>query len=519
MDAWGSLGFTLRSVAEQSFLASFDPFTMTLNFNKAHGHHIDKNLLSGTAAEPLTWVRHDNVTASQAGSNHFSRVPNWLISHELTHLLQMTSTSSGIRQFTNMYSYQTACIAMIQKVAKKRKGLVDAGLLGSLLISPEAELVPQLEMVLEAYTRMALTNGGLEVSAQEARQHSISPTDGAQLYKCQGPFASETTVWCLELGDFSQPSGRAVILGNVHIFESYALIVEELRSRFDWAKAQKDGLATYESPANGAPFNPYLILPSIYNSRVEQLPGSWEPMLELAVVLDTALMCDDWLTGSPQEALAAFQRIGSMIDVFFDICDYIANNRDSVFLAGVTPAKVAQFQDTLLRGIGAPITSVMTLAQAARDRYSDVIADVLNYHPPLRVYEDAWRWLFDEELSYRVELGQGACPALRLVTMPTEDLRLLAMQVPILTTGYLSPTDGDAELRGLIPALAPTHYLSLLSEITLSGRIPCPIREECTLPWRSACHGVTHNLEPVGNRCTREFAIAQIMGNGVNSFR
>jgi hypothetical protein len=510
----------LTSARHEDVLASFDPFGLSFKFKDFHGYN-SQMVAPPSHAEQEGRFLLKEVTADEferSAASLFSEVPTWLLVHELTHLLQMTSTSSGIRQFVNLFDLQTACILLIQAVAKQRQGVVEVNLLNSLLFEPEGEIRSRLMTVLEVYGRQILASGGLKIAASHARKRSAHASIGDRLFESRDIIIPGTTTWCFELSDSDGLSDTVVTLGNVHLYEAYAFIVEELRARSDWIRQPGEHVGDYISPTADAPLDPYRILPSIYYSWVEPLPDSWDQLIELMAVLDAALMYDDWLTGSPEDIQKAFQqRVGCKIDTFLQMCKSIQQNRGRLYLKGTNPTDIVQFQNALLEIIGAPLANVMALSRALADRHAALVEHLLHYNPPLEVYRNAWSRLFGDQLSYRISVADGGCPALGLVAKPIEELRSLVQHAPVVMVGG-SPTDGDLGIEG-ISMYTPMHFLGLLQEIVLSGRQTCPIRSQCGLPDRSACHGVTDHLEPKGLRCARECAIIQIMGARVNGFK
>lgn len=447
-------------------------------------------------------------------------VPEWLLAHELTHLLQTCCTSSGLRAFLEANRNFLVGAQFLDKAAEVTPGIMKVSLMDAYAYDGPDDMQWFLRQVFHYFFNQLKTAGGLLYPSAHARQFAGGDARDGDLFRCDGLFP-DSSVWCLDLTKFGGPTDVVVTLGNMHLYEAYAHTVEYFRCL---QPAYPEELAVKYFSENAPPFHPYLIARTIYDTLVEPHPKTALDHAEFMAVLDTALMCDSWLTIPPENIEATLLQDGCAIEIFLAMCQAMNTNRSELTLRDVgpkyvaSPEYVASFQNSLLQAISAPVTDVEELTRAAKDRWPAVFSEIRRISP-FGGFLDQWSATFEEQLRYRAELG-GACPGLRLVYADAEDLRHLTVaSSPIIERQYLTLTD-DGSAGELLQAQAARHLNGLQNEIIFFGREPCPVRDRCILTTRSACHGITDQFEPVGQRCSREYAIGDIMSKfGISTFQ
>jgi hypothetical protein len=235
--------------------------------------------------------------------------------------------------------------------------------------------------------------------------------------------------------------------------------------------------------------------------------GVFGSILEFAVVADTSLMMDTWMTGeleSPNQA-HSFYALLNLLD-----------RRPDLTLRGIRNSQIAEFQNELLTEAGCSVPSVADLCRLALDFLPTLMREVVErsaVHPGIvEAYGNCIRSL----LRVRLELLDGACPIGFLALEPRESLDVVVGAVPYVATAISLPvTEGDSDTSDTYPVFAyqaAAHIGPVLGELVFDG-MPCSILDRCVLPRRAACVSVTHKLEPQASRCPREAVIAHCLSS------
>jgi len=517
MKPFDALRAEIGSAEIAKVLGYMDPLNMSFHFDS------DIELWIPPDTEPLEVPNEDLANLSDEEKHillteglvdvemkkleYLSDIPNWLLVHELSHQVQATATSSGIRNFMELNAHQWSCIRLIREVRSLSGGKVNVGIVNSAerYWSKSPEFRAALLTIEDDYRRL-FANGGGKLQTSVARRYTSANAELASTFKCEDLIPGIQTTWCMDLTKVGGPEGVSVILGNRHLYEGYAFAVEQLR-------AVADNSDDYEPYWVQTPYDPYRVTHVIYRSLAGQPGRIWPDLMELAVVLDTALMYDNWLTtrlDTPEKSDTLWPNWNG-IDHFIRMCDTIGSSRGQLRLGNnMEPDNIVAFQDALLKATGAPISSVLALTEAAIGRYPKIISEIAYLVPPMGIVADTWSRAFEHWLNFRIQTAKGASPALHLVYAPIRDLHLKAASLSTRSSRVIVPiTDGSKNTR-IYNVEVAIHIRSVLDEIVL-GRSRCPVRAKCQLPARAACEGVTPSLEPEGHRCAREGAIDNII--------
>jgi hypothetical protein len=125
---------------------------------------------------------------------------------------------------------------------------------------------------------------------------------------------------------------------------------------------------------------------------------------------------------------------------------------------------------------------------------------------------DSWRRASELAITYRRKAG-GACPFVALVLSPRAELEQIALSAGgLVQIGPMGVTDkfaSEATRTQFIHAMFSTLRQNLTD--LAYGPAPCPWMNDCLLPKRDACYGVTTRLAMPGARCPREGSIVSIV--------
>jgi hypothetical protein len=531
MNFLGELGSEIISDDAYKIQASMNPLNLGLYFGSEYDDRIPQgsappqvpteelSSLGLSDEEKTTLAKYGFVSRKATVEDIYgglSDVPAWLIAHELSHHIQSTATSSGIRNFFELNVHQISCIKLIRAALSLTGGTIRVGVVDSAegLWPKSAEFKSAWLTIDKSYTRLVAVNGGGRIRTSFARKHALASGGRGTIYRCKYLIPEIPVTWCADLTHFGGPSGVSVILGNKHLYEGYAYAVELLRALMDESVVE-----SYMESLSHLPDEPYRIAVSIYRGLAGAPVGEVPELAELTVVLDTALMYDDWLTtrlDTPEKADTLWPN-WQAFDYFIYMCETMGHDRARLSLRGMGNTEIVAFQDALLEATSAPVKSVRRLTEAAKEAYPRLISEIAYYVPPMRILAGTWSRAFEYQLSYRIDTAGGGCPAFRLIYSPRERLQFEAMAyTPSLSRASVPVTDGAESERDYYKLQLATHIRSVLDEVVL-GRSPCPVREKCTLPRRAACEGITTRFKPEGHRCPREGAIAAIIsGTGIS---
>jgi hypothetical protein len=451
-------------------VASFDVATMSMHFSHQY-------LISEEDASNLP---REGADARFLTAMH---VPTPILAHEICHIWETATTPTGLRDFSSLFAAEFVVRDALTEAARIVGGRLPVGLHHLLdRNNISSDLGFAYEQVLKAYNNIAFRNGGLRVPVD-----LLNETGSSERFKdCHFFITSEDAA-----------SKTRTLLGARHIHEGFANAVEFLR-------ISRDRIATLgEFP----PFDPYLICNSIYmNRRGKAGPQIRNPLLEQAVILDTALMVDQWMTGDD------FIK-STPAHSFFLLLDSLANSPE-LKLNGNSDEQIAQFQDELLSSIGLR-TSVSAICSSLLDYIPTLLEEVRGISSIPRGLIEIYGNSIQRLLRFRLEAFGGACPIRFLVYAPRQSLEMLLEAVPVTTTAAIIPVtedNQDSDLQEMFNFQAAGHLRPVVEELVFGTR-PCPVADRCILPRRPACRGVTQQLVPPGDRCARESVISSVLSD------
>lgn len=431
-------------------------------------------------------------------------VPAELLTHEMTHLYQVTATSSGLREFTEMHRYLLRCCAVSTAMAGRSGGEVPIGFLGHRAgrALPDGLREP-VDGLVASRNALLLRKGGVLLPVAALAPYRIRRSAG-NIFEVGGIFDGDDSTWCADLTDLGGPAGMAVTLGSVHLFEGQALMAEYVRGI---TGPHGPGNDAFWRALNSAPPHPYQLARSVFLNYCRDRPaGAISADIELIHVIDAALMADRG------------HATGNAFSDFMRMC--LALSADpALHLSSLAPDQVEAFQDALLRTTDTPVPSMAALSAAMRDEYPPLLAGLRRANPLFARVIPSWSRAFAAMLTERARSGWGGSTALALARMPHEQLAGFALD--LMTTTFFQPvslTDEAGVDRDILSVASLPRVKPILEEI-LYGPQPCEVRQRCQLPERAACSGLPglDALRPEGQRCMREYAlttVAELLGIG-----
>lgn len=449
-------------------LASFDVSAMSMHFDRRY-------LISEDPAILLRENPDSLITAIN--------VPTPVLAHEICHMWQIAATPAGLRDFSGLFNAEFAVRDVLTEAARIAGGRLPVGLHHLL---DRGDIVSSLrsahEQALATYSYIAFRNGGLRISA-----NLLNKVGSSEYFKdCHFFTTREDTAL-----------QTCTLLGVRHIQEGIAATIESLRL------SDERELTPNDIPS----FDPYLVCYQIYRDRrLEARSQKAGAALELAVILDTALMMDEWMVGNPSKSTPAHS--------FFLLLDLLADS-PGLELNERSPEKIAEFQDALLSSIGVGIPSVSAICSSLFDYVPSLVEELCNLSAfpqgLIKMYGESIKFL----LSVRLKLLGGASPVGFLAYAPRKNLEWILRAAPVTTTAFIPPLTDDArgsDSEELFNFQAATHLRPVVEE-TIFGRRPCPVMDRCLLPHRPACRGITQQIAPVGERCPRECVISSVLSD------
>lgn len=467
-------------------LAAFDPMSLGLTF--ACSRYDEVGAGAAPAAEiPGAMAAVTSADQIRSVLETLQRVvPAELLTHEMTHLYQITATTSGLREFAAMHRYVRGCCAVIAACAEHSGGAVPIGFL-TRPGTPAAEIRRLVDELAANRTALLHQKGGVLLPLEVLAPYRVRRSAGT-IFEVKGIFGGDEPTWCADLTDLGGPRGTAVTLGTVHLVEGQALMTEFLRGLTGTGDHRLAAL-------NSAPPHPYQLVRSIFLSFCRNRPvDTVSAEVELLYVIDAALMAEADAFGH-----------------FLAMCQVLVSHPDR-HLTGTAPEQVEAFQDMLLGAKGTPVAGVAALTAALSERVPAVLAEIRQSSPLFRSMSAPWSYAFATMLTQRARADWGGGTALALARMPHESLAMFA--VDLVTTTFFQPvslTDDPAVGPEVLSIASIPRVKPVLEEI-LYGGAPCEVRARCGLPERPACAGLPalDAVRPAGQRCMREHALVTV---------
>jgi hypothetical protein len=447
--------------AAHETVASFDIATLSM--------HFDRQYLVST--EELSHAPKENLDAAI-----HQRVPTSVLAHEIAHIWQTAATPAGLRDILNTFQAEFSARKAVTEAARISDGRLRVGVHRMIESNDRSShLVSAYQQALATHTYMAFRIGGLRFSAD-----LLNEEDSANRFRDYHFFIAPEDA----------SAKIRTLLGVRHIYEGFGAAVELLRLSLERSL----------EPRDIPPANPYTICYQLYRNRRtksnSQIRGS---LFELAVVLDTTLMMDDWMTGSPTMSMPA--------QSFLQLLDLL-EERPELELRRSSNADIVHFQDELLSAIGAPIPSVSSICDSMLDFLPTFIEDVKAHTAVPGSVVERYASPIRSLLRMRLDVLGGACPIRFLAFQPRRSLELLLGAFPQISTAVEMPvTEGNQDLRDVFTVQVARHLRPVVDELVFGSR-PCPVVNRCILPHRPACDGVTHQLVSLDDRCPREAVIS-----------
>jgi hypothetical protein len=507
--------FSLSSALLSETLASVDVATLATRFGSVVEPGLARRVYNGD--DELTFDTAKGVTLEEVDAT-FDSIPTWLIAHEATHLLQATTTSSGIRNFAYQQGFMARCLAIL-------RGFTSAGIrevpMGLWFPDQDSESIPKSirsdiqELLLSSLSRVEASGLELPVETVFDEAARLPEDEFFVSWKNFSPSYEETWV---QVPEASHAGNRvAVILGNTHLYEGYAHLIEILRTEIRGEGKTED--LRHARTLIAMPSNPYGAARAAFETFVPSRPyTSFTTALELLGVLDTALMLDNWLEFDLGDH--ASWRPPGVFPEFIEMLRHLEAD-PKLRLEGRSADAMVRFQDLLLTAIGAPVKSVKTLTRLMQEKVGDIVEKTTRDYPPFRFLAKSVLRAFEANLELRLKATGGGCPAIPLIYEDRSTLIGLCMTsspVPLWSNIPVTDSPELSDLRTLYFAETAVHMYGVAKEIML-GKQRCTQFGHCLLPARPACNGLTHHFEEVGRRCARENAMSELANVfGISSY-
>lgn len=438
-------------------------------------------------------------------------IPTAVLAHELCHSWQVTATARGLHCFANVWVGMSYRAVALFGLARRNGGRLPVGMLGRFdeleRVNADSEIFFANAL---AQNELAIW-GGLRLPLDEVRQASLDPLSDGRILACDSDFDKafvSKPSYFVDCGD------HARLLGLVDLMEGMATAAQTLCSAIE--RHRGDGAAT---GSNGSadpallPYEPYHVAFALYSQNVPALRSEVLSVFEFAVVVDTALMMDDWsiMVGSGQDAPI----ISDVLHPFAAFCELIVVLRQqgsSLRLTSPGRDAVRNFQNALLEAASFSVPDVGELTRHVISATEKVFAQISQSGPVPRPWSDRWQDCFLHALRFREFLGGGA----PLTALATGDRALLCYHLEESTwlhaRGLLDVTDSsdDNDHQAILRPLVMSHISDLMEQMTF-GSSPCMLADQCGLERRPSCFGISERVAREGERCARELATLHLM--------
>lgn len=403
-------------------------------------------------------------------------VPTAVLAHELAHAMQVATTPAGLMDFFLPFVAEDLAARAINDARNLVTDELPRGLRALFATSPEPTLPYRQAEAFEWYRATRL--GGVKLPLSE----TITLDDLTRRYP-DHQFSARVD---------RDGSTTMTLIGVRHIYEGFGGAVQRLRA-----------IQSNEDPPD-LPFDPYSVYFASYKRVRPDIDGLKGSLHEFAVLLDTALLEDEFENEDP------YKRRPSTIA--FQLIEVLERN-PGTSLMSTDWQDVAAFQNELMRLTDFAVPDVRATFDALRARLPTVFDEIGSLTTlPRNVLAD-YRKCIETLQQFRLEYFNGACPLELLTEGSRSWLSALISNMPTGSNGFEPPlTEGDRDHHRAFEYQKSRHWRPVLDELVFGPR-NCMAEPNCLLPRRAACAGVTHDLARQEERCSREALIAQMMSD------
>jgi len=452
-----SIGFCRYHVVTGEALevaGMFDPLTLGISFSEKYAPATE------VTGDPFGWL-HRNV-------------PDALINHELAHAVSMMTTPAGLKDFLMNFMAEDLSKTAISQASISLRPPLPIGLAGRLKdLESVPEVLEKMTHVVKFSSFLETRMGGLEFHID---QESSVP-DGLHF-----------------LADLDRKGGASkVLLGTRHLFEGFAQSVE-----LGTIILAGERLTHAQVP----PFDPYLVCSAIFDSLGRQRStGSYRGThLELAVVIDTALMMDSWIGGDT--------KIRYPYDDFWKLLNVLTKQGDLELARG--GEGVEEFQNQLLEAVDNPLQKVSDIVKQEIEFLPELVREVRHYSSMSPSLAHTLLNSIKEFLTMRLDAYDGACPLGWLIGGARQQKEIMLRKLPSTASGSLIPPVLDGDVTKNMFSLQTVGHIKRAVDEIIYGRQRCYVYDLCKLPHRAACEGFTKEISAEGNRCPRETVLTTL---------